>query len=375
LRRKVLLLIIATLLALGTLGPLAPKAYAWTVLKYETCRSYDPKTFQCIEPTDNFTVNDEIWIHAEFDFRDIPKSVTFNSTSEWRNPRGNIVQHETFLWSGGSSHWLSNRNLRVSALTTGKWTVSYLLDGGPMGHNVRVFNCTFTIGPLDIDSSGYVSQTKLEVPYTNIPANVSSGVCKADQWQDALVMKTIPYRTNNPTITSAYFAEGYLLLKHDDTGLYGCIDMPSEKKPSSDGFMQLEFDTAHDGYPHSRVKNDDKSLVATVKFVVESTGAVAVEERSYTGNWMKGVYIAAATDYSPKIVCDRNGYSYSALNSCHISSQNTNTRNLMWTFSVPLESLSIDPSNPKEIGLYFQLTTSVTLIPMPYGWKVCLWLT
>jgi hypothetical protein len=366
-RWKVVLPIITILLVLVTLAPLSPRAYAWGVLNYQTCRGYNPKTYRCDEPTSSFTINDEVWIHAEFDFTGIPTTVTFNSTSEWRDPSGNLVQHDTVVWSGGSK-LQSNRNLRSPQTTFGKWTVSYVLDGGPtIGHNVRVFSCTFTIGPLPIDSLGYVEGATLEVPYTSIPINASWGTCKSSLWKDAVVIKTVPYWTNNPTSISPFLTEGFLLLEHDDNNLYACIDLPT-KTSGLDAYLWLEFDTAHDGYPHSKYQIDDLSLGARVNF--EGVRGISVEEFKYTGHWMSGVVFAAAIDYSPGISCDKSGYSYPELHSCRAYDQNTTKRNFMWTVSIPLQSLRVDPSNPKRMGLYFRATTSITYIPIPGGIKL-----
>jgi hypothetical protein len=45
-------------------------------------------------------------------------------------------------------------------------------------------------------SNGYVSGAELQVPYTNNPPEVYSGVCKNDQWKDAMVVKLIPSDVN-----------------------------------------------------------------------------------------------------------------------------------------------------------------------------------
>jgi len=164
--QRIVFIFVVLSLILTALGPLVPNASAWLVLSYTTCRGYDPTTYACVGPSNNFTTLDgEVWIHAEFDFRDIPKNVKFNSTSEWRDPTGNLYQRESYLWSGGSSRWISNRGLKLISIVNdpysqgtmitdivwpGIWTVSYILDGGPFGHNLKAFTAEFTVHRTEV---------------------------------------------------------------------------------------------------------------------------------------------------------------------------------------------------------------------------------
>lgn len=222
--RRTILVSIVLVLGIIMLVPLVPKAFAWKLVSHGTCRDWDRSNYDCIDPTSHFTTLDkEVWMHAEFDFRDIPKSVPFNAISEWRTPTGKVYQREAYEWSkyGGYLVLRTNRNLEISGIGNsqlGNWSVTFILDGGSFGQNMVVFTDHFTI------SKGGLL---LLLPSSQTPV-VVDGKVTGDEWVDsqAFSLKPAPFFSESNEATG----EARISFKRDAQNLYVLCDFMSVTK-------------------------------------------------------------------------------------------------------------------------------------------------
>lgn len=243
------IIIFVLLLVLTALGPLVPNASAWKVLNYQTCHGYDPKTYACIGPSNDFTTLDQVWIHAEFDFSDIPKNVKFNSTSEWRDPTGKLYQHESYVWSGGSSRLISNRNLDLSGTdAAGNWTVSYIFDGGPFGHNLKVFTDKFTIRYVPFQIKVPIATMIPDQKNPFAPGTWGDATRTVFQWYQW--DNKIPINKQPSVIYSKYTLNG------TKPRLFFFIDAPFANDRTKKLAYVFDFDTENDG-DHNFLFNPD----------------------------------------------------------------------------------------------------------------------
>jgi hypothetical protein len=372
--RKIIATLIFVSLVLSSLGSLVPTVNAWKVISYQTCRDYDSNTGACIDPTSNFkTLDTLVWLHAEFDLSDIPSSVKFNTITEWRDPTGHLYQRVNYTWSGGSSHLWSNRGMYIAGTNAanlpGNWTVSFILDGEQIGHNLLAFTTSFVIAycfyclqqttsttSSDVDSKGYVIGADLHAPYTSSPPDVSTGILKFEQWKDASIAKML----------SAPNALAYLLLQHDDKGLYIGIDVPTQKKIDVVGnvvgnccqdVVYLIFDTKHIGFdgstyaanPHIRYIGGQIYFVN----VAYDQYVQSINKYSYSRTPLDNVILGASINPSPIISGDTShGY--------RMTAEYASDGNLMWTAFVPNEVLKYNASTPllDKIGCRVGLSVS-----------------
>jgi hypothetical protein len=201
-------------------------------------------------------------------------------------------------------------------------------------------------------SDGYIAAAALQVPYASRLPDVSSGVCQPDQWKDGMIVKVIPNGD------SAFVRDGlgYLMLKYDAEGLYGCVDIPSQKDVGRGRGLSLKFDTAHDGWPYSPDQKDNVEIgayITNVSGIIDEK--IYLSMSSITRTPLNKVVMKASVGHSPNIGCDKNDYSsYASLRSCHLTEGSTQDSNLMNTFFVPIDI--IEPTNanyPNTIGFYF----------------------
>lgn len=343
--RKIIVALVLFSLVLSTLETLAPNAYAWKVLSYQTCQDSDSTTGACIDPTSNFTSLDtHVVLHTELDLSDIPSGAKFNTTTEWLDPAGRIHQRSTHVSAGASNphyrvDWVMNIAGTQAANLPGNWRVNFILDGDVFGHNLLVFTDWFVIAS---QHPGYVDEAGLSVPFTGNLPNVTSGVCKADQWGNAAVTKMIPWMAPYWGNYSSFYYdhEGYMMLVYGSTGLYACVDVRSEKSVFVNDFLEFDLDTGHNGMPLKHPQSDDVDFLGTVNSTSYSQD-VELTKSSSTGSDWTHVVMAASVSQSPNIVCDRNDSSWAAWHSCHVRDGQTQDSNLVWTFFVPLEVLNI----------------------------------
>jgi hypothetical protein len=220
--KSVLIMLVLPLIA-ASLVRFVPPVYAWSYRSVATCRSYNTSSYDCVDPTNDFTSFDtSVWVHAEFDFYDIPKNATFDSISVWIDPSGSIFKRTDITWQyGGSSDLKSNRDLSIAgtpvATMLGNWTVGYIFDGEPFGHNLWVFNHTFTIHGISSEDTQdyYQANSTLALAELQFASASTEPFTSATALQDLAQAKT-EITLAQDALTQDNFTES---LKHSQNAL------------------------------------------------------------------------------------------------------------------------------------------------------------
>ena len=186
------------------------------------------------------------------------------------------------------------------------------------------------VQPAQGDSNGYVSGAGVKVPYALVPP-ASDGICKVDEWKDSLVVGMVPYSFVNSEIFLRS-AKAYLMLKHDDDYLYGCVDWTSQKiLRTSESTFRVDFDTQHNGFIGHQHGPDDLDFAAVVTNIIAN-------KLQFT----KMSFIGTPVD------------EFTATGSLTPPNESNSTRNVQIEFAVPMEQLKMhpNPSDPNTVGFF-----------------------
>jgi len=171
----------------------------------------------------------------------------------------------------------------------------------------------------------------IKTPYTKNPPAID-GVCKVDEWKDASVVKMVPYsRINDQNFLQN--AKAYLMSKHDDNYLYGCIDWISQKDIRTKMTFQVIFDTKHDGIYAGNLAADDMDFAAAITNM-QNTNSLKFQRFSFYGTNVDKFIATGSLSPSPNDLAS--------------------TKNLEYEFAVSMEQLKMypNPSDPNLIGFF-----------------------
>jgi hypothetical protein len=186
--------------------------------------------------------------------------------------------------------------------------------------------------PLAKAIPGYEGKP-IKVPYTKDPP-VVDGACKIDEWKGAEVTKLAPYSfTNDQAFLKS--AEGYLMTKHNDTGLYVCVDFVSQKTLKKEMTLEMDFDTGHNGFINGQPQKDDTDVYGEI-ISFQGDKVTKILKWGYTNPpSIDKVLFAASLSPSPNVLTSKN---------------------LQWEFFIPSEIYRLypDPTNPNIIGFYLR---------------------
>lgn len=147
---------------------------------------------------------------------------------------------------------------------------------------LSLLTLSLLVQPAQADSDGYVTGAELKVPYTSNPPDITHGVCKADEWKDALVKQMIPFNDDGKDPNYLEIGKGYVLLEYSDKGLYVCGDYVSWTKENFGAGMHIVIDNMHDGIPkpYNTQLKDDVELHAVIGNT--SGSSTRIDNHSYT---------------------------------------------------------------------------------------------
>lgn len=210
---------------------------------------------------------------------------------------------------------------------------------------------TFVQAQAD-NNNGYVSGAEIQVPFTKNPPPIHAGSCKIEDWKTAPVTELGAYSYNG-NLNFVHNAIGYLILEYDERGLYGCVDLVSQRTLSTGSFIAFNFDTGHDGWPAGNSTKDDYNLSSMIRNI--NANQIDLSPPFSNNNAPVGnVILVGAFSPSPNIMCDKNA-------NCSLTNGYTSSNNLQYKFFVPLETLKSHPNlnNPNTIGFYFVTSTDI----------------
>jgi hypothetical protein len=206
-----------------------------------------------------------------------------------------------------------------------------------------------TTVPSIMDSMGYVKAAVIQAPYLPHSPDVSTGIIEANQWKNAAVVKLNVFG-DSATVENAI---GYAIFGWNDKGLYGCMNLPTEKTIEVGYSFGLFVDTAHNGIPQNLQKDD---CLAMFKVKNVNNNEIDLQPYIVTGSERDKVIVKGTIDYSPNIACNISGNSWEARHSCNLTEGISAERNVMLTFFEPIENIKpINPDYPNIVGLYVVL--------------------
>jgi hypothetical protein len=176
----------------------------------------------------------------------------------------------------------------------------------------------------------------ITVPYSRDPP-VVDGVCREDEYKGASVTRLLPSSLNNYDQDFVDTAEGYLVVEHDDKGLYGCIDFVSHRNVTN-AFLNLIFDTNHDGMIAGKPVQDDYDVNG--EMIIHTNAPFSIIKSSNTNNpYLRMIVIEACFSPSPN--------------------EPSSKRNLQWECFIPDEMIDSHPHEVDSDTIGFALNAAV----------------